>query len=417
MVFSAGHAGHKRVPRLGEDDPGMIAKRMGEIILSTVKPTDVCDSSYISFSFDKETQIEKCTMDAVDRYFDLMRGCLETFPGPALVRKVVKEGWWISSEKLVPHKDRAAFASEEADKHIVLWGYVWTTAKKKGTPRSAKMCRLKHLVMDALLDLQEQQNTPDSGAGMSSSLEDSQMEPCVDDEALEHMEALVDDVIGREPPDDVQDLAVVGPQDLDALLEEVFEDGTGQADADEVIEIPSSQENSDTAYPIDPSRINALISSPCNYYSPKDHRGTIRAKAKANAKTGGTKTTKAKAKPKTGGTKTTKAKVKGDAGTDVPSTIDGVSCKFKSERGLSFYQIKRVHEAKVLVQLNSNAVPAPGFVCAVNVLQTHAAKGSSKAELTALKKQLVDAWASADEQSRQNAHELFKPHLYQAMHV
>ena len=69
----------------------------------------------------------------------------------------------------------------------------------------------------------------------------------------------------------------------------------------------------------------------------------------------------------------------------------------------------------MLVQVNAKAVPETGLVSAANVLQAQAARGASKTNLAAVKKQLIDAWASADELSKQNAAELFKVFMPQAV--
>ena len=148
-MFEKGHAPFKRQPSTSASAEQ--AKLLSEGIRSSVRTKHIVGgTSYIVFTFDEDSQVEKCGMESVDKHFDMLMKTMPLFPGPSPSPAVLKEAWLAVAPALVLAKRVGFFASEEAQKHSVLWSYAWKHAKRDHGSRSVKMARLKCAIREAM---------------------------------------------------------------------------------------------------------------------------------------------------------------------------------------------------------------------------------------------------------------------------
>ncbi len=117
MPFTKGHAPFKRAAVLGSRDPWEAMSSLADGIRHAVDVREVENGSYIKLPYDEDARTEKCGMEAVDKYFELLVHTMTKLPGPAPPPKVLREAWKEVAPAYVTAKLINFFVTEEAGKH------------------------------------------------------------------------------------------------------------------------------------------------------------------------------------------------------------------------------------------------------------------------------------------------------------
>ncbi len=135
--------GHRSYPRQARPFDMADEAVLQELLRQNVPPKAVTHGIYIRFEADEEGKGEKCSMTVVENYSDFLGACLSRFPGPPPPRSLLKAAWRRVAPCFVTDSLVEWFASEESEKHSILWSYVWRyyVNNKDRASRSVKVMR------------------------------------------------------------------------------------------------------------------------------------------------------------------------------------------------------------------------------------------------------------------------------------
>ena len=117
-----------------------------------VEKDDVENGSYIKFELESESGLEKCNMSAVERHHGFLHAFMTKWPRPPPPKKLLKEAWLPIAPYLVVGGRAKLFAMEEAEKHYMLWTFMWryTMSTRERLSRSVEVMKLKLAILDAI---------------------------------------------------------------------------------------------------------------------------------------------------------------------------------------------------------------------------------------------------------------------------